>query len=693
MSGQEAVLQMVILRDGMLVGTEVFTPGTYRLGSAPQMELRLEDPTVQVLHATIYFQNGKAVIQDNSRGALLVNGRPVSVCEVRPLDEIRCGPFALKGRIVPRGETMAKPKLPPEVEALLRGAPAPVSNPPVRLPIVQGRAEAKPAQVAAIPPPAVPLRPVGPSRLQEAPARPAPALTPAPAGPKSSTGSPQRLEVDWSLTPMPEEFAAAIKNGAARKAQPHPVPSPAPAHRKAAILRVQESPSRQRGPSRLYFEVRWGRTRQEARSFGPDKKPVIAGTSKEATLPLWGFSLPGDAYPIAHSTGRRGYRLFIPPHARLERWKSDGRFYPPAPSDVETDGVRNFIHLSDGMAVRLSEGQMSLLAYVAPRPERPFVNPLRGLPWLFLAMLALLTSGVVYWFIYGPKAPEIADFVPRNVPPVALRLITPVKPRPVKPIPKKIEEAKPEPVKEAKVAEPRPVVTHRKTHRQPREVKPEPAPPPPPESKAMQALAKLSAAGPATGNILAAVDKLGSGPGSKNTKNSNYKLSGLIGKSPIANAGLGTFGLGGGGKGGGGLLGREILRGKGGGGIGALGAGSVGRGTVAGTVSRASARTISATGSVDREAVARTVNAHLQEVRACYERALLKEPGLAGKVVLEWTISLSGEVATAKTKTSTLHNSAVESCILQDLKSWRFPPAKGGLVIVSYPFLFNSVGY
>ena len=688
---------MVILRDGMLVGTEVFTPGTYRLGSAPQMELRLEDPTVQVLHATIYFQNGKAVIQDNSRGALLVNGRPVSVCEVRPLDEIRCGPFALKGRVVPRGEAMPKPKLPPEVEALLRGGLAPVSSPALRLPVVQGRGEPRAPQVAAPLPPAAPLRPVGPSRASEPTARPA--LPPAPAIQPSASISPERLEVDWSLTPMPEDFAGAIRNGAALKARPLAVPSPAPTRKKAAVLKVQESPSRHRGPSRLFFEVRWGRARQEACSFGPDKKPVIAGTSKDATLPLWGFSLPDDAYPIAHSVGSRGYRLFIPPHARLERWKSDGRFYPPAPSEVETDGVRNFIHLSDGMAVRLSEGQMSLLAYVAPRPERPFVNPLRGLPWLFLTMLALLSSGLIYWLVYGPKAPEMADFVPRNIPPVALRLITPVKPRPVKEIPKKLEELKPEPkpepVKEAKVAETKPVVTHRRTHRQPREVKPDPAPapPPPPENKALQALAKLSAAGPATGHILAAVDKLGSGPGSKNTKNNNYKLSGLIGKSPIANAGLGTFGLGGGGKGGGGMLGREILRGKGGGGIGALGAGSVGRGSVAGTVSRASARTISAQGSVDREAVARTVNSHLQEVRACYERALLKEPGLAGKVVLEWTISQSGDVASAKTKTSTLHNSAVESCILQGLKSWRFPPAKGGLVIVSYPFLFNSVGY
>jgi hypothetical protein len=87
------------------------------------------------------------------------------------------------------------------------------------------------------------------------------------------------------------------------------------------------------------------------------------------------------------------------------------------------------------------------------------------------------------------------------------------------------------------------------------------------------------------------------------------------------------------------------------------------------------------------------VNAHLQEVRACYEKALIKEPSLAGKVVLEWTISLSGTVVTAKIKNSTLRNSTVEGCIIQDLKTWKFPPAKGGLVIVSYPFLFNSVGY
>ncbi|MFL5318773.1 MAG: AgmX/PglI C-terminal domain-containing protein, partial [Myxococcaceae bacterium] len=213
-----------------------------------------------------------------------------------------------------------------------------------------------------------------------------------------------------------------------------------------------------------------------------------------------------------------------------------------------------------------------------------------------------------------------------------------------------------------------------------------------PETKALKALAKLTAAGPMK-DLLAATDKLGSGPGDKRIKNTDYKLSGLIGKQPIANAGVGLFGLGGGGKGGGSTLGMEMLHGKGGGGIGALGAGSVGKGAVGGVVTRASARSITAQGSIDREAVAKVVNSHLQEVRGCYERALLKDPSLAGKVVLEWQISTAGAVVTAKTKTSTLRNQAVEACILQNLKTWHFPPAKGGLVIVSYPFLFNSVGY
>lgn len=688
MSGQEAVLQVVILRDGLLLGTEIFATGSYRLGSALGADLRLEDATVKAQHAMLYFQNGRAVVQDVSQGALFVNGRPISVCEIRPVDEIRCGPFTLKARVVPRAQVGAKAAPPPEVEALLRGGTQPAATP-------------RPAASVS------PIRPVPSQVSPPAPAQPRPIrngkgapqlshLARAPTAPTKPASRPDLPLIPTAAMEHPIDVVPATigrasvrgRKGAARKNQLRRI-TPAPLI--ASVDDPASTPRRGRGPPKLYFELCWGNARQEVRSFAWDQKhPILEGTAAKA-MPLWGFSLPAEPFVVAKSVGR-GYRVFLPPHAKLERWKSDGKFYPPGPKDVESDGLHSSVHLSEGNAVRLSQGRMSVIAYVAPAPAHPWTNPLKSMPWLLLSLLFLLGSGLLYFLIYGPKPPEVADFTARNVPPVALKLVTPEKKPQPEEAKKKVEEPKKPPAeKEEKRAEKRKPVPVKTAHRVVKEVKP--ASPPPQETKALKALAKLSAAGPATGDILAAVDKLGNGPGSKNAKNNNYKLSGLIGKAPIANAGLGTFGLGGGGRGGAGLLGSEVLRGRGGGGIGALGAGNVGRGTVAGTVTRASARTISAQGSVDREAVAKTVNAHLQEVRACYERALLKEPGLAGKVVLEWTIGTNGAVLSAKSKTSTLRNPAVESCILQDLKTWRFPPAKGGMVIVSYPFLFNSVGY
>jgi hypothetical protein len=185
----------------------------------------------------------------------------------------------------------------------------------------------------------------------------------------------------------------------------------------------------------------------------------------------------------------------------------------------------------------------------------------------------------------------------------------------------------------------------------------------------------------ATSSVFASLDKVTRAAGP-----ADFKLSGYLGAAPTTSVGLGLGS-------GGGRGGSELLRGAGGVGVGALGARGIGRGSVGGTVAGASARAIGVQGSIDRDAVAKAVNSHLQEVRACYERALLKAPGLAGKVVLEWTLSTSGSVVSARTKSSTLQSPEVEACILRQLSQWDFPRAAGGVVIVSYPFLFNSVGY
>jgi hypothetical protein len=814
-SAQPSVLQVVILRDGLLVGTEVLTPGTYVIGSALSADLLLDDASIAANHATLYFQNGRSAIQDaGSEHGVYVNGNRVTACEIRSVDEVLCGPFVLKTRVLSQRPT-EKPEPPPEVAALLGTPPQPAApqaplRPSRKVPVVRAPtpqpfepAAASPEQFAITvptdypspsvsltagqaavvpvgpPPTAVPvphrapvasrggpaaaqaqrpvpvqppqaavpastmpsvrrratqeLQPVGPPPsmvladdfLSDAlpemgmPQKPpAPAPVRAPAAPRTSSPNVRADALPETArapaqprTSSPNVRSGALPETARAPAQPRtsspnvrptraPVPSSAGMSARPARAPVPSSAGMSarpthaprmapgKGAAQLYLELYWGAVRREARRFKPGKQPLLASTDERAPMPMWGFNLPEEGFTLAEAVNG-SYRVFVPPGVSVERSGADGRFQPLQPSALEAEGDRRFVTLSDGAAARLSQGQMSLLAYAAPVPVKEWVNPLRGLPWLTLVCLALFGSALGAFVVMRPRSPESPDFTNKSLPPVALRLLAPE--------PKKKEEAKKklEAIKEK--AKPREQATDKPTPKPEKVVEktpPKPVAPAPPESRALKALAKLSAAGPATNDLLAAVDKLGSGPGNKNVKTSNYKLSGLIGKAPIANAGLGTFGLGGGGKGGGATLGAELLRGKGGGGIGALGAGNVGKGKVGGTVTRATSRSISAPqGSIDREAVARVINSHLQEVHACYERALLKEPSLAGKVVLEWTIGGAGRVVAAKTRSSTLNNASVEACILNSLKGWAFPAPKGGVVIISYPFIFNSVGY
>lgn len=781
MSAQPSVLQVVILRDGLLVGTEVFVPGTYSVGSDPSSDLRLDDPSIDPRHALLYFQNGRSAIQDaGSNQGVFVNGHRVTACEIRSVDEVLCGPFVLKTRILSQ-KPAEKPPPSAEMAALLGGPPA--AQPPqaavrplrpapqqatmparasAAVPAVSTPAPAEvlattvptayspqhaargAAPQAAVVPIAQPPQHRGPpaaSRGGPAVAHaqqpmPAPAVMPvqpAPAAPVPANTVPsarrratqdvmpaadpgihladdlfndllppeEPLEEQAPIAPQPQQ-APVARAPAPRQAQA-PVARSAPqvahaGHAPAVQLPDPPRPTTApklgpgKGKALLYLELYWGGIRRDARSYSGGKEPLKANTEeKKGGMPLWGFSVPEEGFTLAEALNG-AYRLYVPPGSAVEKANSGGRYTPVQVTALEADGTRRFITLRDGTAARVSQGNMSLVAYAAPKPDKVFVNPLSGLPWLAMFCFLLFGGGFGAFIVMKPEMPESPDFQQKNLPPVALRLLAPE--------PKKKEEAKKklEAIKEkAKKPAEKPV---EKPVEKPKVVEKTPPPkakevaPPPPESKALKALAKLSAAGPATNDVLAAVDKLGSGPGSKNVKTSNYKLSGLIGKAPIANAGLGTFGLGGGGKGGGATLGAELLRGKGGGGIGALGAGGVGKGQVGGVVTRATSRSVAAPqGSIDREAVAKVINSHLQEVYGCYERALLKDTGLAGKVVLEWTIGAGGSVVAAKTKSSTLRNGAVEACILSSLKKWTFPAPKGGLVIISYPFIFNSVGY
>jgi hypothetical protein len=102
-------------------------------------------------------------------------------------------------------------------------------------------------------------------------------------------------------------------------------------------------------------------------------------------------------------------------------------------------------------------------------------------------------------------------------------------------------------------------------------------------------------------------------------------------------------------------------------------------------------------GSLDKSLIDKVIKQNQAKFLYCYQRELVKDPGLQGKVTLNFTISKDGSVAKSKTHTSgtTLNNGTVQSCMNAQMKALRFPELKGpptAIVMVKYPFNFGSGG-
>jgi Ca-activated chloride channel family protein len=151
---------------------------------------------------------------------------------------------------------------------------------------------------------------------------------------------------------------------------------------------------------------------------------------------------------------------------------------------------------------------------------------------------------------------------------------------------------------------------------------------------------------------------------------------------------LGSLGLRGSGAGGGGLG----TFGTAGFGSGAIGYGA-GRGTLSDRAPSVAGSLPTTLGSIAPEVIRRVVRTHAAQIRSCYERVLARVPGLAGKVVVKWTIDGQGHVVDATIAQTQLKNAEVEACLLQTVRTWRFPPPAGTQrVTVNYPFVFQQGG-
>jgi TonB family protein len=173
----------------------------------------------------------------------------------------------------------------------------------------------------------------------------------------------------------------------------------------------------------------------------------------------------------------------------------------------------------------------------------------------------------------------------------------------------------------------------------------------------------------------------------------------LMGNQIGDSFGYGGLGLRGTGRGGGGNglgtigLGNLGTIGHGGGGGSGSGYGRGAGGLRGHRASAPSIRTGTAEvrGSLSKEVIRRYIRRSINQIRFCYEQQLARRPDLAGRVQIRFVISPSGAVTSSQAAGSTLGEPAVETCVARAVQRIAFPqPEGGGVVIVTYPFMFQS---
>lgn len=195
-------------------------------------------------------------------------------------------------------------------------------------------------------------------------------------------------------------------------------------------------------------------------------------------------------------------------------------------------------------------------------------------------------------------------------------------------------------------------------------------------------LGALSSSGGALADVLA---------GGAATGSAEDILAASSGVGVATSSGSGTLraGSGGGtGSGEGGDLG-QLNMGTGGGGM------SIGEGTgpeerrVSGRINLEGGGDIGGSGDFDANLVVRQIRARLTAIRRCYETELRRNPTLAGKVTVEFTIEERGNVTGSRASENTTGSPAVAACVVDTVSRFRFNPGpEGGSVRFSYPFVF-----
>jgi hypothetical protein len=93
---------------------------------------------------------------------------------------------------------------------------------------------------------------------------------------------------------------------------------------------------------------------------------------------------------------------------------------------------------------------------------------------------------------------------------------------------------------------------------------------------------------------------------------------------------------------------------------------------------------------IDQGKLGAFVRARISSIKACYENALKRNPGLKGKIRIRFTILETGGLSEIAVIENSMGSAEVAACITGFMRGWRTPFHPAGTVTVEYPFVFSA---
>lgn len=649
-------IQIKVFHGETQVAAKDFEQDIIKIGRLATAHLKLDDQKVSRIHAVLEVSGGRdvSIIDMGSAEGTFVNGEKVNKVKLKDGDSVVVGETRLvvgiaapthsgRNAPIPDGSGVFNRTLAPTMSSVGMAAVPSATPPP-----------------ASVPPPAPP--PAAGARVPPPPP-PGPAAAAAPAAPKAA--APARAPAPAAAAPVYTAPAASAdevyddEEEGPWETEPEPVPDAS-----RAVLEVQ---------------VRWGFTVIEVQhhdhvptvTLGPGGNIHVDGKDWPRT-PQTLFTCNGGSYALNVMNGMTG---FVRTPKGIKDIKG-GMTLPLSPDQSGELQIENMV-----LAFRFTEPRRKVAAAALGSMD---------VGWINTAMTTLFISGafLATLILYPQDTKSLEEDLFQTNNRFTQFIINPEKKQKQKDFLAKLDKTKntgtPAAAKGSSGKSGKPEA--------------------PKEKPAARAMTKAEKRAKDEEAVVRSMDKLFGGGASSSVFAASdvggleNAMGGISGRQVGEAYGFGGLGDRGSGPGGGGAststfgVGRIGTRGRGGGqgGYGASGGGLGGRTERNIDISQGTPVIL---GSLDKEIIRRVIRENLPQIKYCYERELTRTPGLNGKVQVKFVIGANGNVQTATVAESSMNNKAAESCITGKVRGWVFPkPKGGGIVIVTYPFIFKQGG-